>query len=362
MSLPPPDPFPTSCFPKLQLRLGALIDEEKKVIIVRTPICDLLGIEFPIIQAAIGGITCPELASAVSEAGGLGTIAMTSRGADGTQAAIDRTRALSNRPFAANFILEYDVEAEIAVSLDSGVSLISLFWGDPTPYVGRIHSSGAKLMMSVGSADEAKRAADAGVDIIVAQGWEAGGHVRGDVASLPLIPKVVDEVAPLPVVAAGGIADGRGLAAVLALGAQAAWMGTRFLAAEEAATHPHYLSRILAAEAADTYYSTFYDVGWLDAPHRVLRNSTIEAWEKAGSPPSGSRPGEGEVIVEAGENDQVVRYEAVAARKDYQGDVEAMPLWAGQGVGLVRRRQPAAEIVAEIVTEAEAVIAGLARL
>ena len=328
---------------------------------MRTPVCDLLSIEVPIIQAAIGGITCPELASAVSGAGGLGTIAMTGRGADGTQAAIERTRALSNRPFAANFILDYDVEAEIAASLEAGVPLISLFWGDPTPYVHRIHASGAKLMMSVGSVDEAKRAADAGADVIVAQGWEAGGHVRGHVANLPLIPRVVDEVAPLPVVAAGGIADGRGLAAVLALGAQAAWIGTRFLAAEEAVTHPHYQSRVLAAEASDTYYSTFYNVGWPDAPHRVLRNSTIDAWEKAGRPPPGSRPGEGEIIVGAGEDDQVVRYEAVAARKDYQGDVEAMPLWAGQGVGLVRRRQPAAEIVAEIVAEAEAVIAGLAR-
>lgn len=328
---------------------------------MRTPICDLLGIRVPIIQAAIGGITCPELASAVSNAGGLGTIAMTGRGADGAQAAIERTRALCDRPFAANFVLAYDVEVEIAASLDAGVPLISFFWGDPKPYIHRIRNSGAKLMMSVGSVEEAKRVADAGADVIVAQGWEAGGHVRGNVATLPLVPRVVDAVAPLPVVAAGGIADGRGLAAVLALGAQAAWIGTRFLAAEEAGSHPHYQSRILAAEAADTYYSTLYDVGWPDAPGRVLRNSTIEAWEKAGRPPPGSRPGEGETIVAAGSDDQVVRYEAVSARKDYQGDVEAMPLWAGQGVGLVRRRQPAAEIVAEIVAEAEAVIAKLNR-
>lgn len=120
-------------------------------------------------------------------------------------------------------------------------------------------------------------------------------------------------------------------------------------------------SRVFAAEAADTHYSTFYDVGWPNAPHRVLRNSTIEAWENAGRPSSGNRPGEGGVIVEAGEDDQVVRYKAVAARKDYQGDVEAMPLFAGQGVGFVRRRPPAAEIVAEIISETEAVIACLAR-
>jgi NAD(P)H-dependent flavin oxidoreductase YrpB (nitropropane dioxygenase family) len=329
---------------------------------MRTPICDILDIEVPIIQGAIGGITCPELASAVSGAGGLGTIAMTGYGADGTRAAVERTRAFSNRSFAANFVLGYDVEAEITASLELGVPLISLFWGDPTPHVQRVHHAGAKLMMSVGSVDEARRAADAGVDVIVAQGWEAGGHVRGTVANLALIPRVVDEVAPLPVVAAGGIADGRGLAAVLGLGAQAAWIGTRFLAAEEAVTHPHYQSRVLGAEAADTYYSNLYDVGWPDAPGRVLRNSTIDAWEEAGRPPPGDRPGEGETIVGAGEDDQVLRYEAVAARCDYQGDVEAMPLWAGQGVGLVRRCQPAAEIVSEIVAEAEAVIAALARL
>lgn len=328
---------------------------------MRTPICDLLGIQVPIIQAPIGGITCPELASAVSNAGGLGTMAMACRGAEETRAFIERTRALSNRPFAANFLLSYEVEAELAASLDAGVPLVSFFWGDPTPYVHRVHASGAKVMMSVGSVDEAKRAADAGVDVIVAQGWEAGGHVRGNVANLPLIPRVVDEVSPLPVVAAGGIADGRGLAAVLALGAQAGWIGTRFLAAEEANIHPHYQSRVFAAEASDTYYSTLYDVGWPDAPGRVLRNSTIHAWEKAGCPPPGSRPGEGETIVSAGENEMMVRYEAVTARKNCRGDVEAMPLWCGQGVGLVRRTQPAAEIVSEIVNEAKAVLKGLAR-
>jgi nitronate monooxygenase len=333
---------------------------------MRTPICDLLGIQVPIIQAPIGGIASPELASAVSNAGGLGTMAMAFRGADETRAFIERARALSNRPFAANFLLSRKFEAELAASLDAGVPLVSFFWGDPTPHVHRVHASGAKVMMSVGSVDEAKHAADAGVDVIVAQGWEAGGHVGGNVANLPLIPRVVDEVSPLPVVAAGGIADGRGLAAVLALGAQAGWMGTRFLAAEEANIHPHYRSRVFAAEASDTYYSTLYDVGWPDAPGRVLRNSTIDAWEKAGRPLPGSRPGEGETIAQqrtlsARENEIVVRYEPTTAQEDCQGDVEAMPLWCGQGVGLVRRTQPAAEIVSEIVNEAKAVIKGLAR-
>lgn len=314
------------------------------------------------IQAPIGRVTCPELAAAVSEAGGLGSIAMTGRGPEGAAAAIRRTRELSNRPFAANFLLSYDSEAELAETLEQGVSVISLFWGDPTPYVRRAQDAQAKLIMSVGSVDEAKRAADAGVDVIAAQGWEAGGHVRGTTASLPLIPRVVDEVAPLPVLAAGGIADGRGLAAALALGAQGAWIGTRFLAAEEVDAHPEYYKRVLNAEAAETFYSTIFDVGWSGAPGRVLRNSTIAAWEAAGRPASGERPGEDQIIVRAGPEDQVARYQPVAAHSHYRGDVEAMPLWCGQGVGLVKRRQPAADILAEILSEAQDAIGRLASL
>lgn len=327
---------------------------------MRTPVCDLLGIDVPVIQAGMGGVTSPELAAAVSGAGGLGILGATGFGPEGVRDSVERTRKLSNRPFGANFILAFDVEDELSAALDTGVPVISLFWGDPAPYVGRVHEAGAKLLMSVGSVDEAKQAADAGADVIVAQGWEAGGHVRGTVANLPFIPQVVDAVAPLPVVAAGGIMDGRGLAAALTLGAQAALIGTRFLAAEETDIHPDYQSRVLAAQSSDTYYSPdLFDVGWPDAPHRVLRNSTVNAWEAAGSPPAGSRPGEGEVVAFAGQGKEMLRYQSNSAHTGFSGDVEAMPLWAGQGVGLVRRKQPAAEIVAEIVAEAEAVIKAL---
>jgi len=330
---------------------------------LRTPICDLLEIDVPIIQAGMGGVAGPELAAAVSAAGGLGVIGMTGRGAEGARGCIEKVRLRTSRPFAVNLILDYDIEEELEASLAAGAPLISLFWGDPAPYAARIHDAGARLMMSVGSVDAAKQAADIGADVIVAQGWEAGGHVHGSVACLPLIPQVVDAVAPLPVVASGGIADGRGLAAVMALGAQAAWIGTRFLAAEETDIHPHYQSRVLAAGPGDTVYSPdLYDVGWPNAPHRVLRNSTFEAWEAAGRPPAGKRPGEGETVARGGEGAEFVRYQAVSAHSGLEGDIEAMALWAGQGVGLVRRRQPAAEIVAEIVAEAEAVIKGLGGL
>jgi NAD(P)H-dependent flavin oxidoreductase YrpB (nitropropane dioxygenase family) len=162
---------------------------------------------------------------------------------------------------------------------------------------------------------------------------------------------------PFPVVAAGGIADGRGLAAVLALGAVGAFIGTRFLASEEALAHPHYRQRVLGGTAGDTVYTTLFDANWPDAPARALRNSTIAAWESAGRPPSGKRPGEGETLVATDAYGfTVVRYESATARNDHEGDIEAFPLWAGQGVGLVKRIQPASEIVREIAEDAQRIL------
>src|SRR5262249_9360641 len=164
--------------------------------------------------------------------------------------------------------------------LDENVPVISFFWRDPAALVQRAKSRGATVLHTVGSAADGKRAVDCGVDVVVAQGWEAGGHVRGTVATLPLVPAVVNAVAPTPVVAAGGIADGRGLAAVLALGAAGAWIGTRFLASREAAIHPRYRELLLQAGENDTFFAEeLFDVRWPKAPHRVLRNKTVDAWE-----------------------------------------------------------------------------------
>jgi NAD(P)H-dependent flavin oxidoreductase YrpB (nitropropane dioxygenase family) len=312
----------------------------------------MLGIEHPVIQAAIGGAAGPELAAAVSNAGALGTLALTGCGGEGARRRIGETRNRTGRSFVTNVVLAYEVEAEIEAMLEQQPKLVSFFWGDPAPYVDRVHDAGAKLLMTVGSVEEAKHAVNAGADVIIAQGWEAGGHVRGTLSTLALVPAVVDAVRPIPVVAAGGIADGRGLAAVLGLGAQAAWIGTRFLAATEANTHPHYRVRILAAAAADTVYSTLFDGGWPDAPGRVLRTPTVAAWERAGRPASGTRPGEGEVVGRDVDGSIVRRYDAVTARREHEGDIDAFSLWAGQGVGLVTREQPAAEIVEEIVADA----------
>ena len=316
---------------------------------MRTPVCDLLGIEQPIVLAPMGGAVGPPLAAAVSNAGGLGLLPLT--WVDDPAGVIGATRELTSRPFGANLILEWDQHEQLDAILEAGLRIISLFWGDPAPYVDQVHAAGAVLLQTVGSADEAKRAVQAGVDVIVAQGFEAGGHVWGRVGTIALVPAVVDAVAPVPVIAAGGIADGRGVAAALALGAQAAWVGTRFLLAEEAPIHEHYRQRLLAANETDTeWFADLFDIGWPDAPHRTLRNSTVEAWEAAGRPATGERPGEGEEIARWRDGRPSVRYAASTAAEAIDGDIEAMSLWAGQGVALARNVEPAAAIVAELVS------------
>src|SRR5262247_2865667 len=199
-----------------------------------TPLCSRLGIDVPLVQAPIGSASTPELVASVSNAGGLGMLALTWTTPEQARRRIRRVRDLTDRPFGVNLVLDFPIDDKLAVCLQEQVPVVSTTWGDPAAVGGRIHDKGALHLHSVGAVDEAARAVDAGVDVIVAQGWEAGGHVRGLIATLPLVPTVVDAVAPVPVIAAGGIADGRGLAAVLALGAQAGWLGTRFLTAIEA--------------------------------------------------------------------------------------------------------------------------------
>jgi NAD(P)H-dependent flavin oxidoreductase YrpB (nitropropane dioxygenase family) len=324
---------------------------------MQTALCKLLGIELPIIQAAMAGAAGPALAAAVSNAGGLGMLVPWRADLAAVRQQIRDTRALTSKPFGVNLNLEFPQEERLEACLDEGVRIISFFWQDPSTLMPRAKAAGATVLHSVGSAEMARRAVDCGVDIIVAQGWEAGGHVRGKVATMPLIPAVVDAVSPVPVVAAGGIADGRGLAAALALGAAGAWIGTRFLGSREATVHPRYRELLFQATEDDTaFLDELFDVTWPKAPHRVLRNKTVTAWEAAGCPPSGQRPGEGEVIGRSPAVGPIVRYRSFTPGPDTEGDIEAMSLWAGQSVGLVSKLQPAGDIVREIMGEAIAAL------
>lgn len=325
---------------------------------MRTRLCDLLDIERPIVQAPMGGAVTPRLAAAVSEAGGLGTLPITWSDPGSIGGLVEETRALTDRPFGVNLLLAWPQEERLALALEAGAPVVSLGWGSGPDLIEQAKEGGAKVLFTVGTPEEAYTAAKAGADAVVAQGWEAGGHVWGDIATLALVPAVVDAV-DVPVVAAGGIADGRGVAAVLALGAAGAWVGTRFLLAEESSAHPEYRALLLAAGAADTVHSMLFDGGWPDAPHRTLRNSTFNAWEQAGRPVAGSRPDEGAEVAQRADGSSILRYASSTPTEGQQGEIEAMSMWAGQSVGLVTHSQTAAEIVRELDEGADEVLRGL---
>ena len=314
---------------------------------MRTPVCELLGIEQPIVLAAM--VAVPELAAAVSNAGGLGMVTLTWSTPAGD--VVRETAALTDRPFCGNLVLTSDQHHRLDQALEAGLRIVSLFLRDPTGYVEQVHDANGLVLCTVGSAEEGRRAVASGVDVVVAQGWEAGGHVGSQVATLPLVPAVVDAVSPVPVIAAGGIGDPRGVAAVLALGAQAAWVGTRFLLAQEMPIHDEYRGRLIRAVETDAqWYPDLYDVDWPDSPHRALHNSTAEMWEAAGRPPLERRPGFGDVIAHFASGEAIVRYEPAPPMVGTTGDIEALSQWAGQSVALAGRSQPAAEIVAELVS------------
>lgn len=358
---------------------------------LHTLLCDRLGIRYPIIQAPMaGGWTTPELVAAVSNAGGLGMYPASRLTDEQLRAAIQRIRSLTDKPFGVNFQLagaepgNTDVaavqprldpiraelglppgptelraapqgwEQQIQIVLDECIPVLSLALGDPAPYVAPAHARDAVVMAMVTTVAEAQRAAAAGADIIVAQGAEAGGHrslldpaSQGDVplvGTLALVPQVVDAVG-VPVVASGGIMDGRGLVAALALGAHAVQLGTRFLLAAESGTPPGYRARLLSAMETDTVVTRAFT----GRPARSLRNRFIERFDQSGGQPLAwplQRAAAADI------------YAAAQARDD----ADYYPLLAGQGLRLLHSEQPAAEIVAGLVRESSAVLERLRHL
>ena len=322
-----------------------------------TAFCSQFGVTQPIVLAPMGRVGPPELVAAVSNAGGLGLAPLWTDGPDKMRAEIRRIRDLTDKPFGVNLNMDFRNDEQLEVCLEEGVDVISIFWGDSGDFVERAKSNGVKVIITVSTSAGARQAVGLGADAVCAQGWEAGGHVEGKVSTMALVPAVVDAVGDVPVIAAGGIADGRGLAAALALGASAVWIGTRFLAAKEAPTHPVYLERLLAASENDTeHYDDLYDLVWPNAPHRALKNSTSEMWEAAGRPPFGQRPGEGDVLAKRPDGVEIPRYASAVAFADLEGEIEPLPMWSGQGVGLVKQVQSTEEIVREIMEQAKSII------
>jgi len=326
---------------------------------LRMQLCEFLGIEYPVISAPMGIVAGTELAAAVSNAGGLGIMSFNGNPPSLLRQEIRRLRELTDdRPFGVNLLLTLSGEEHVAVCLEERVPVLSFFWDDPSPYVERAHAAGVRVFDQVGSVEAARRSARAGVDVIVAQGFEAGGHVAGRVTTMALVPPVVDAVAPTPVVAAGGIADARGLVAALALGAEAAALGTRFLATPEARAHPAYKRKVVAATEEDTVHTLLFGGGWPDAQHRVLRTPFVEEWlgqQELGQQQRPDEPVIGQTRV-AGEAMPVTRFASFPPNSDATGDVESMSLLAGESAGLVQEIKPAGEIVREMVDEARRII------
>ena len=303
-----------------------------------------LGVELPIVQAPVGSVTTPALAAAVSNAGGLGMLAATWRSPAQLREVLRQTRALTTRPFGVNLVLAFDPRERLRVALEEGVGVISLSWGDPAPWIRMIHEAAGTVIHAVGSADEAARASHAGVDILVAQGVEAGGHVLGTVPRDRLVAEVKQLAGGIPVLAAGGVSDAEDVRKAMNAGADGVWSGTRFVACTEAGAHPDYQQRIVDATAVDTLLCGLFDIGWPDAPHRVIRNSTVRVWEAAGRP-AGARPGEGEVLAHFPGGRPIVRYADVPPVAGVTGEVEALALYAGESVERIEDVLPAAEIV-----------------
>lgn len=327
---------------------------------LKTPLCRELGIDHPIFSVGMGPAAGPDLAAAVSNAGGCGVLGGAAQSAPYLRRQIQRLRTLTAKPFGVNVVLAAMEKGQLETCFDECVPLLVLFWGDAKPYVGEARRRGMRVFLQVGSVEEAVTAAEAGVDGIIAQGVEAGGHVKGTTSLSALLPAIVEAVTPLPVVAAGGVANGRGVVAALSLGAQAVSMGTRFLASEEAFVPHGYKTRIVKSTAENTVYTRLFDIGWPDAPHRVLRNNAVMEWEAAGRPPSGQRPGENTPIgmLQRGSKSVAVpRYWALCATADFNGDLEYAALHAGESCGLVNDIKPAADIVHDLMSEAGRVAA-----
>ncbi len=322
---------------------------------LHTRLCDLLGIEVPIICAPMGFVTGPELAAAVSNASGLGIMAFSGNPPPVLRQQIHRLRDMTDKPFGVNLLLHYPVEEHVAVCIEERVPVLSFFWGDPSPYVERAHAAGIKVFDQVGSVAAAQRSAQAGVDVIIAQGVEAGGHIAGQVTTMALVPRVVDAVTPTPVIAAGGIADALGFVAALSLGAEGVALGTRFLATPEATAHPIYKEKVLKANEEDTVRTTLFGHGWPNAPHRTLRTVFVKEWlgqEERGNESRPDEPVIGETRI-GGQPVPVLRFKGFPPSTESSGD---MALYAGQGVGLVQDIKPAATIVRELVDSARRII------
>ena len=318
---------------------------------IRTQLCDLLDIKIPIVQAGMGPYTSAELVAAVTNAGALGSLGTFNRPTDDLLRQLARIADLTTGSFAVNHLVTVLDEEAFTATLDARPRVISLALDHPHGYVKRAHDAGALVMHQVTTVKQALDAAERGVDIVIAQGGESGGY-GGSVATMTLVPQVVDAVHPKPVLAAGGISDGRGLAAALMLGAQGVNIGTRFLATTESPIDDGYKQKILAAQSEDAVKADVWNdimplpgaAGYFTVA-RVLRTPFLDEWQANRE--------------EARRQQQRLQAQVMEAAQ--QGRVHELMPFAGQTAGAIREVRPAADIIREIVAEAEELLRGSGR-
>jgi NAD(P)H-dependent flavin oxidoreductase YrpB (nitropropane dioxygenase family) len=314
---------------------------------IHTRICDLLGVRHPIVLGGMGTATTAPLVAAVSNAGGFGTLGTSAFDATTLDREIASIRERTDKPYGINHLLFQIQEDMFAVTLRARPTVAAFAWArkdqNLRDYFQRARDAGCKVMYMAGEVPEAVRAAEAGADVIVAQGTEAGGHVVW-MASLPLVPMIVKAVTPLPVLSAGGIADGRGLAAALALGADGVLLGTRFMATPEAPIHPNFKQAIVKSNGHDTVLTEIPDLAsqrvWPGAMSRAQRNQFIDRW-------SGREWALRQNAREVGKH-------VAAARA--AGDVDNATLSFGQDAGLIDSIKSVKEVVQDLVAEAEEIV------
>ena len=312
----------------------------------KTALTEMLGIKYPIIQAGMGGVALAELAAAVSNAGGLGVVAGAMMSADDLRHQIRETKRRTSKIYGVDLLLAEglpNTDELMEVIFDEKVPVFVSGLGTPGPWAERMREQGMKIVALVGNVRHARRCAADEVDIIVAQGHEAGGHT-GRVAALALVPQVVDAVSPIPVVAAGGICDGRGFVASLALGACGILIGTRFIATHEASVHLNYKQKLVQIGDDDTIVTRAYTGKTL----RNIRNRWTDEWKDRQSE---AKPFPAQIFV-AGEK-------MGAAMRD--GDMDWGFAPAGQGSGLIKEIVPAGQVMEDLMREAKEVLGGLAQ-
>ncbi|MFN3231467.1 MAG: NAD(P)H-dependent flavin oxidoreductase [Alphaproteobacteria bacterium] len=314
---------------------------------LRTPLCDILGVDYPVMLAGMGGVSFANVCAAVSEAGGFGSLGMASKSPEGIREEMKKVKDLTDKPFGVDLLaaIPESLTRSVEIIIEEGARAFIAGLGVPGPILKELKDAGVVVISMCGAVRHAVKAEQAGVDIVVAQGTEAGGHT-GPIGGMALIPQIVEAV-NIPVVAAGAINDGRGLAAALAFGAQGVWVGTRFIASTEANAHAAYKDRIIGASDRDTTVTRSYSGKTM----RVIANEWTRDWEDR-QDEIGNFGSQGQVSVQAG-----VMRSLMGDTSGFDPAREAAA--AGQGSGGIHDVKPAGDIVREMVAEAQETIGRL---